>query len=56
MGNVTGAVVGGMTIGIVEALGTGLLGSGWSEAIAFGVMIAILLLKPQGLFGVKRGI
>jgi len=55
MGNVTGAVIGGMTIGIVEALGTGLLGSGWSEAIAFGVMITILLLKPQGLLGVKRG-
>lgn len=55
MGNVTGAVVGGLTIGIVESLATGVLGSGWAEAIAFSAMIVILLLRPQGLLGVKGG-
>ena len=56
MGSVTGAVVGGLTIGIIESLSTGLLGAGWAEAIAFSAMIVILLLKPQGLLGVRRGV
>jgi branched-chain amino acid transport system permease protein len=56
MGNVTGAVIGGLTIGIIESLGTGLLGSGWAEAIAFSAMIVILLLRPQGLLGVRKGV
>jgi branched-chain amino acid transport system permease protein len=56
MGNVTGAVIGGLAIGVIESLGTGLLGAGWSEAIAFGAMIVILLLRPQGLLGARRGV
>ncbi len=56
MGNVTGAVLGGLAIGVIESLGTGLLGAGWSEAIAFGAMIVILLLRPQGLLGARRGV
>jgi branched-chain amino acid transport system permease protein len=56
MGSVTGAVIGGLTIGIVESLATGLIGAGWAEAIAFSAMIIILLLKPQGLLGAKGGV
>ena len=55
MGNVTGAMAGGMIIGIVESLGAGLLGGGWAEAIAYSIMIIILLLRPRGLLGSRGG-
>jgi branched-chain amino acid transport system permease protein len=55
MGNLTGAVVGGLTIGLVQAGNEGLSwmtpGSSWSPAIIFGLLVIILTLRPQGLLG-----
>lgn len=51
MGNVAGAVAGGFTIGILEALGTGFISSGYKNAIALAVLIIALMVRPQGLFG-----
>jgi branched-chain amino acid transport system permease protein len=55
MGNLTGAVVGGLTIGLVQAANEGLSwmtpGSSWSPAIIFGLLVIILTLRPQGLLG-----
>lgn len=51
MGNPAGAVVGGFLIGLVEALGTGFISSGYKNAIALAMLIVVLLLRPQGLFG-----
>lgn len=54
LGNVTGAVGGGLLIGIVEALTVyfgGTFGSIYREAISFAFLFVILVVRPQGLFG-----
>jgi branched-chain amino acid transport system permease protein len=55
-----GALVGGLLIGIAEALAAGyqdqllFLGRGFSAVVPFIVMIAVLLVRPSGLFGTKE--
>lgn len=51
IGNVPGAVVGGLVIGIVEAFVAGSQFSNYRDAIAFIILIIILLFRPSGLFG-----
>lgn len=53
MGSLVGALVGGLIIGVAESLGTVFLPSSMKQAVSFTIMVAILLLKPQGLFGAK---
>ena len=53
LGNVTGAMVGGLVIGVVEALSVGYLESSYRDAFAFAVMILILLARPTGLLGAR---
>src|ERR687892_1310091 len=45
-----GAVVGGLLLGIVESFAAGLLSSGYRDAIAFALLLAILVVRPTGLF------
>jgi branched-chain amino acid transport system permease protein len=53
IGNVRGAVLGGFLIGIIEALATQYVPNGfaWSEAVAFAILILILVFRPSGLLG-----
>lgn len=51
MGNVTGAVVAGFILGLAQALGIGYISSAYGSGVVFALMIAILLLKPDGLLG-----
>ena len=51
IGNVPGAVVGGLVIGIIEAFVGGSSFSNYRDAIAFVILIVILLFRPSGLFG-----
>ncbi len=51
IGNVPGAVVGGLLIGIVESFVGGSSFSNYRDAIAFVILIVILLFRPSGLFG-----
>ena len=51
MGNPLGAVVGGLTVGLLEAFGAGYLSSTYKDAIAFIVILAVLFFLPGGLFG-----
>jgi len=51
IGNVPGAVVGGLIIGIIESFVGGSRFSNFRDAIAFVILIAILLFRPSGLFG-----
>ncbi|HKS22068.1 MAG TPA: branched-chain amino acid ABC transporter permease [Thermoanaerobaculia bacterium] len=51
IGNVPGAVVGGLTIGVIESFVGGSRFSNFRDAIAFVILIAILLFRPSGLFG-----
>ena len=53
LGNVKGAVVGGLIIGVLEALTVAYGGAGYKDAVAFGFLFLMLLLRPQGLFGVS---
>jgi len=59
IGNLAGAVVGGVLLGVIEALGSGyigaltggVLGSQYSDIFAFAVLILVLTVRPQGLLG-----
>ena len=53
IGNISGAMFGGILLGLLETFGVAILGipSGLKDTIAFGVLIIILLVKPEGLFG-----
>jgi branched-chain amino acid transport system permease protein len=51
IGNIPGAVLGGLVIGVVGALGEAYLGAKWSQALIFGILIVILLFRPTGLLG-----
>ncbi len=51
IGNIPGAMVGGLLIGILESLGAGYLSSEWKNVFAFFVLILILLFRPSGLLG-----
>jgi branched-chain amino acid transport system permease protein len=51
IGSIPGAMLGGLLLGIIESLSKAYLPSQFSDAIVFGVLIIILLVKPSGLLG-----
>ena len=51
IGSIPGAMLGGLLLGLLEAGGTQLLGSQWKDVFAFGLLILILILRPNGLLG-----
>jgi branched-chain amino acid transport system permease protein len=51
IGNIPGAMLGGLVLGVVEALGAAYLSHSWKDAIAFGVLILVLIVRPSGLLG-----
>ena len=51
IGNLRGAMVGGLLLGVVESFGAGFVGAHWRDVIAFAVLIAVLVLRPAGLLG-----
>jgi len=51
IGSIPGAMLGGLLLGLLEAGGTQFLGSAWKDVFAFGLLILILILKPNGLLG-----
>lgn len=51
MGNISGAMLAGLLLGVAESLAGGMLGAAYRDGIGFVLMIAMLLLRPQGLFG-----
>jgi branched-chain amino acid transport system permease protein len=51
IGNIPGAVLGGLLLGISEVMVVGYLSSTYRDAIAFGILILVLLLRPQGILG-----
>ncbi|MDS4028646.1 MAG: branched-chain amino acid ABC transporter permease [Candidatus Contendobacter sp.] len=53
IGNPMGAVAGGVLLGLLEALGAGLISSGYKDAIAFLFVLMVLFFQPTGLFGHK---
>ena len=51
IGSIPGAMLGGLLLGLLEAFGTQFLGSEWKDAFAFGILIIILVFRPNGLLG-----
>ncbi|WP_269501650.1 branched-chain amino acid ABC transporter permease [Burkholderia sp. IMCC1007] len=51
IGNIPGAMLGGLLLGLVNAFGAGYISSSWQDAITFGLLIMILIVRPSGLLG-----
>jgi len=51
MGDIRGAMLGGLFLGFAEVLSVAYIGSTMRDAVAFGLLFLILLVRPQGLFG-----
>ncbi|MFS8046499.1 branched-chain amino acid ABC transporter permease [Rhizobium sp. BR 314] len=54
IGSVPGAVLGGLIIGLAEAAAVQLVGAEWRAAISFIILMAVLFVRPIGLFGVRE--
>lgn len=54
LGSSLGAVVGGLALGVLETFGAGYISAGYRDAISFLVMLAVLFIKPAGLFGISE--
>jgi len=52
-GSIPGAVVGGLIIGVTESLSGVYLPEGWKDVAAYIILILVLILRPEGLFGVQ---
>ncbi len=53
IGNIPGAVLGGLLIGLVRSLGSGYIDEKWTEAMIFLILILILIFRPTGLLGAR---
>jgi len=51
IGNLRGAMLGGLLLGLAESFGAGFIGAQWRDVIAFVVLITVLVLRPGGLLG-----
>jgi branched-chain amino acid transport system permease protein len=51
IGNVPGAMIGGLVLGLLEGLGAGYLSAQWKNVFAFAILVILLLFKPTGLLG-----
>jgi branched-chain amino acid transport system permease protein len=51
LGSLSGALLGGLPLGVIEVLGSGLLWAGFYDVAAFSLLILVLLVRPRGLIG-----
>jgi len=51
IGNIPGAMIGGLLIGLIESLGGQLIAVRWTEVIVFSILILVLVFKPTGILG-----
>ncbi|WP_108257930.1 branched-chain amino acid ABC transporter permease [Mangrovicoccus ximenensis] len=54
LSSIPGAVVGGLLLGMFEALAVGYVGEGFRDMVAFGLLLLIVTFRPQGLLGDRR--
>lgn len=53
IGNVRGAILGGLIIGCIQQISDNRIGSEWTPAVVFGFLVIVLVLRPQGLLGAE---
>jgi len=53
IGNIPGAMIGGLVIGLIESVGGQVLAVRWTDVIIFSILIVVLVLRPSGLFGLS---
>ncbi|MBT5781351.1 MAG: branched-chain amino acid ABC transporter permease, partial [Rhodospirillaceae bacterium] len=51
VGNLTGGLIAAIILGVAETMATGYISGQWSNAVAFGMIFLIVMVRPQGLFG-----
>ena len=51
IGNVPGAMLGGVLIGLIESASGQLVGTAWSDVVIFGILVLVLVFRPAGLLG-----
>jgi len=54
LGTMMGPLVGGLILGIAEALGTNWFGSTYENLISFAIFLVVLIFMPRGILGVRR--
>jgi branched-chain amino acid transport system permease protein len=55
IGNLRGALLGGLLLGVMENWGSAVFGSEWKDVVAFVLLVLILLVRPSGLLGEALG-
>jgi branched-chain amino acid transport system permease protein len=55
IGNIRGALLGGIALGLLENYGAAVFGGQWKDVFAFGVLVLVLLVRPTGLLGETLG-
>lgn len=55
IGNLRGALLGGLVLGVMESWGSAIIGTQWRDVIAFVLLVLILLVRPTGLLGESLG-
>ena len=53
IGNIPGAALGGLLIGLIRAFSDSYFDSSWTEVLIFGILIATLVFRPTGLLGMR---
>jgi branched-chain amino acid transport system permease protein len=53
IGNIPGAAIGGLVIGLTAAYSDAYIGSKWTEVVIFGILIGVLVFRPTGLLGMR---
>jgi branched-chain amino acid transport system permease protein len=51
IGNLRGALAGGLLLGLIEMYGSSIFGSEWRDVVAFSVLVLVLMFRPTGIFG-----
>ena len=51
IGNIPGAMLGGLLLGVIEAMSAAYIAAAWKDVIAFAVLICILIIRPTGILG-----